>query len=101
MAGIPRYAFFPNAVAMKIETCFWSIDPDALPLHFHNDSAFGFHASDGYYWDIQEIDGLLFICGVSSPDLEDIAAREGRVPLNPPRTQVRRAEIGRKMEMIK
>ena len=96
MAGNPRYAVFPNAVAMKIKTWFWSVDPEALSIYFDNDRAFRFHASDGYYWDIQELNGLIYIYGVSRPDLEAVAARAGRVPLYPPRTQVRQAAIGRK-----
>ena len=84
---------FPNAIAMKIKTWFWSVDPEALSIYFDNNRAFRFHASDGYHWGIQELDGLIYIYGVSRP--EDVAARAERVPLNPPRTQVGSGEIGR------
>ena len=79
MAATPRFAVFPNAERIRIKHWFRSIDPEALSIYFLNDRAFRFYASDGYYWDIREENGLIYIYGVSLSVFQDVVDRAGHV----------------------
>ena len=85
MAATPTFAVFSNAERIRIKHWFRSVDPEALSIYFVNDRAFRFYASDGYYWDIQEDNGLVYIYGVSLAVFQDVAARAGHVSYQPPR----------------
>ena len=79
MGAPQKYLVFGDAMCIKFKTWFWSVRPQYINVFFENGRCFQFSEDEGFKWEIQEADGLIFMHGWTQSVLSEVRERAGRL----------------------